>query len=143
MRMRFDRRRSVIALGFLWLAIVSLGIAWANWPDSPAERCAQPDISNNAIRECVAAQAHATEPTAGTLVALLIGATALAGSLIAGARATRRVMTVAEAARELHIEPYEVRRLIDAGVLEIYDQEPGSIYLRPEQVHRVAVQGSS
>ncbi len=143
MPIRFNTRRLGMALGFLSVAIVSLGMTWASWPTSPAEPCVRPDVSTDAIRECVAIQARATEPSVTRLIPLLVGATTLAGSIIIGTRAARRVMTVAEAASELQVQPGEVRHLIDEGVLEIYYRETGAIYLHPEQVHRLNVQGSS
>ncbi len=140
--MRFNTRRLAKALGLLSVAIVSFGIAGATWSDPTAPGCTRPDSSDKAIRECVAAKARATEPSAGALVALAMGAVTLTASVAAAARATRRVMTIAEAARELQIRPSELCRLVDAGVLQIYDHETGTMYLHPEQVHRLAAQGS-
>jgi hypothetical protein len=117
MRIRFDTRRLAIAPVILAVAVVSLGTAWASWSTSPSERCVRPDVSNDAIRECVAAEAGATESSVATLIPLLIGVAALAGSIVIGTGAARRVMTVTEAASELQLQPGEVRRLVDEGVL--------------------------
>lgn len=141
--MRVDKKRMAQAAILLSIATVSFGIAWATWSASPGVRCVGPDISDTAIRECVAEQARETEPNAPTLAALVIGTAALGASLVTGVRATRRVMTVAGAAQQLGMQPGAVRQLIDNGTLEIYDHEPGAIYLNPEDVHRLAIQAST
>lgn len=143
MRIRVDKKRMAQAAILVSIAAVSFGLVWATWSESPDVRCVGPGISNTAIRECVAERAREIEPNARTLAALVIGTAALGASLVTGVRATRRVITVAGAAQQLGIQPGAVRQLIDNGILEIYDHEPGAIYLNPEDVHRLAIQAST
>lgn len=139
MRIRFHRTRIRLALSLLALAILCFGVTWATWSPPPIH-CERANVSTIELRECMVKQARMVEPSREALVTLLLGIAALTASGGLAARATRRMLTVAEAVGYLNAKPGDVRKLIDAGTLDVYERDVGTIYLNPEQVHRFAAQ---
>lgn len=138
MRTLVDPKRMRLACIVLALAGACFAFAGATWAGSPEISCTGLDLSDLAIRGCVAQAAQETEPDASTLTALAIGASAFGVSLVTGGRAIRRAMTFADAAEELGTTPGGVRQLVDQGILEIHDRRQGALYLNPEAVRQVA-----
>lgn len=138
MRTRIDGKKLRLAGWLTAAAVIPFGLASVTWSATTPESCVAPGRAESVIHQCVAERAAAVQPTPVTLVALVAGGLALSGAIVIAARGTHRVMTIAKAAEELDFAPGQVRKLIEAGILDVSEQDAVSTYLDPEQVRRIS-----
>lgn len=138
MRTRIDGKKLRLASYLLAAAVIAFGLASATWSTTAPESCVAPGRTEPVIHRCVADQANAIQPAPLTLVVLVVGGLALSAAIVVAARAARRLMTIPEAAEELGLAPGQVRKLVEAGILDVSERDAVSTYLDPDQVRRIS-----
>lgn len=138
MRIRLEGKKLRLALALLAIAVIAFGFSWTIRSTTATRTCVTPGRTDPAIQQCVGDQAARVEATPITLTLLLVGGLALGAAILIAARAARRVMTIPEAAATHGVPPGQIRRLIEAGILDVSERDGVSTYLDPEQVRRLS-----
>lgn len=137
MRTIIDGKRIVAAAALLAFAGITLVSATAldntdsQHPPCNADRGAQ----NEAVLDCVADEAAEMSASSLTLVMTAIAIACFVGSILLGASAIRRVMTLQGAAEKLQAPIGTIRRWVEEGSLENLSKDRVAVQLDPEQIY--------